>query len=172
MPQKPDDKFKEIAMSTLIFQINIKQWDKSQRCGQHLAERAAMTTQFAIKSIPEFFILDKPCIIDCHGLNKDRPLKKAMLSNGSVKLERFIISQREDQYILQYQAEQQEPLTIGNLNEGWIQAQYQWRYAIETNDEIYWQYEDLTLNAVCVEEYDENYFLNTTVHQEFCAPNP
>ncbi len=158
-------------MSTLIFQIHIKQWDKSQRSSQHQAERALLTTRFAIKNTPEFFILNKPCIIDCHGLNKDRTLKKAILVDGSVKLERFIISQLEGQHILQYQAEHQAPLTIGNLNEGWIQAQYQWRYPIETAGEIYWQYEELTLNAAYAGKYDEGYFLNTTVRQEFYAPD-
>lgn len=156
-------------MSTLIFQIHIKQWDKSQRSSQHVAQRAAMADRFAIEASPEFFILNQRCIIDGHGLSKNRPLKKAMLSDGSVKLERFIISEQDGQLILKYQGEQTEPLTIGNLNDGWFQAKYQWRYALEEANEIYWQYEEVILNAVCAKEYDADYFLNTPSQQVFCA---
>ena len=157
-------------MSTLIFQIHIKQWDKSQRTSQHEAQRAAMANRFAIKASAEFFILNQRCIIDCHGNSNNRPLKKAMLSDGSVKLNRFIISKQDGQAILKYQGEHTEPLVIGNLNKGWLQATYQWRYALEEANEIYWQYEEVTLNAVCAEEYDADYFLNTPPQREFCAP--
>ena len=157
-------------MSTLIFQIHIKSWDKSQRSSEHVAKRAAMANRFAIETSPEFFILNQSCIIDCHGHSKNRPLKKAMLSDGSVKLERFIISKQDGLAILKYQDEQTEPLVIGSLNKGWLQATYQWRYALEEANEIYWQYEEVTLNAVCIEEYDSHYFLNSQPQQEFFAP--
>ena len=166
-------------MSTLIFQVHIKQWDKSQRSAQDVAKREAMATRFAIISQPEFFILNQPCIIDEHNFAPNRILKKAMLSDGSVKLERFVISEQAGQTLLTYLHESQEsastaaPITIGNLNDGWIQAKYQWRYSVEQDNKIYWQYEEVTLNAVCVDEYDEKhhekYFLSLLPYQEFCA---
>ena len=157
-------------MSTLIFQIHIKQWDKSQRSPQQQAEREAMGSRFIIQGEPEFYILNKPCIIDLHHQTKSRPLKKAMLVDGSVKLERFIISEQDGHTVLKYQPENQPSHILGNLNDGWIQAKYQWRYAVEQGDKIFWQYEELTLNAACTSEHDAHYFLNNEPVQKYCAP--
>ncbi len=149
-------------MSTLIFQVHIKHWEKSQRSPAEVAARAAMPDRSVLTAKPEFLILSRPTIIDrCKGaLDKPgRELKTAMLADGSVKLERFIVSESEGRVMLAYGAEKQAPHVIGCLNDGWIQAKYQWRYAVEEGGQVYWLYEDVTLNAVCVEEYDADYFL-------------
>jgi len=154
-------------MSTLIFQIHIKQWEKSQRSPADVAARAAMSDRFSITAKPEFFILNKPAVIDrCEGALannqvSDRPLKTAILKDGSVKLERFVVSERDGQVILSYAQENQALAEVGCLNEGWVQAKYQWRYRVENDEHIYWQYEEVTLNAVCVEKVEADYFLTT-----------
>jgi len=154
-------------MSTLIFQIHIKQWEKSQRSPADVAVRAAMNNRFTITAKPEFFILNKPAIIDrCEGAldghqGSDRPLKTAIMKDGSVRLERFMVSERGGKIILSYAQENQTLAEVGCLNEGWIQAKYQWRYRVENDEHIYWQYEEVTLNAVCVEKVETDYFLET-----------
>jgi len=154
-------------MSTLIFQIHIKQWEKSQRSPADVAARAAMSDRFTITAKPEFFILNKSAIIDrCQGdvsghQGSDRPLKTAIMKDGSVRLERFMVSERGGKVILSYAQENQDLAEVGCLNEGWIQAKYQWRYRVENDEHIYWQYEEVTLNAVCVEKVETDYFLET-----------
>ena len=162
-------------MSTLIFQIHIKQWEKSQRSPADVAVRAAMNNRFTITAKPEFFILNKPAIIDrCEGAldghqGSDRPLKTAIMKDGSVRLERFIVSERDGQVILSYAQENQELAEVGCLNERWIQAKYQWRYRVENDEHIYWQYEEVTLNAVCVEKVEADYFLANAAKIEFSS---
>jgi len=162
-------------MSTLIFQIHIKQWEKSQRSPADVAVRAAMNNRFTITAKPEFFILNKPAIIDrCEGAldghqGSDRPLKTAIMKDGSVRLERFIVSERDGQVILSYAQENQELAEVGCLNERWIQAKYQWRYRVENDEHIYWQYEEVTLNAVCVEKVEADYFLANAATIEFSS---
>ena len=162
-------------MSTLIFQIHIKQWEKSQRSPADVAARAAMNDRFTITAKPEFFILNKPAIIDrCEGAldghqGSDRPLKTAIMKDGSVRLERFIVSERDGQVILSYAQENQELAEVGCLNERWIQAKYQWRYRVENDEHIYWQYEEVTLNAVCVEKVEADYFLANAATIEFSS---
>ena len=162
-------------MSTLIFQIQLKQWEKSQRSPADVAVRAAMSDRFTITAKPEFFILNKPAIIDrCEGAldghqGSDRPLKTAIMKDGSVRLERFIVSERDGKIILSYALENQAPMEVGGLNDGWVQAKYQWRYRVEKNEQIYWQYEEVTLNAVCVEEVEVDLFLTTAPQLTFSS---
>jgi len=162
-------------MSTLIFQIHIKQWEKSQRSPADVAARAAMNDRFTITAKPEFFILNKPAIIDrCEGAlgdhqGSDRALKTAIMKDGSVRLERFMVSERGGKNILSYALENQAPMEVGCLNDGWIQAKYQWRYRVEKNEQIYWQYEEVTLNAVCVKKVEVDYFLTTAPQLTFSS---
>jgi len=162
-------------MSTLIFQIQLKQWEKSQRSPADVAVRAAMSDRFTITAKPEFFILNKPAIIDrCEGAldghqGSGRALKTAIMKDGSVRLERFIVSERDGKIILSYALENQAPLEVGCLNNGWVQAKYQWRYRVEKDEQIYWQYEEVTLNAVCVEEVEVDLFLTTAPQLTFSS---
>jgi hypothetical protein len=54
-------------MSIFIFQITIKQWDKSQRSPEHVKKRAAIATQHSIFFPPAFYAFDNQCVIDQHG---------------------------------------------------------------------------------------------------------
>ncbi len=152
-------------MSTLIFQIHIKQWEKSQRSGEDVAARAALPDRFAIKAAPAFFVLNRPCVIDQYsdgnavGTDTSRPLKTALTKDGAITLERFRVSQKENRLMLAYDAGDAAPIDVGCLNDAWIQAHFNWRYAVERDGQMYWLYEEVSLNAVCVQTYDSDYFL-------------
>jgi hypothetical protein len=89
-----------------------------------------------------------------------------MLADGSIQLERFIIAKSSESSLLlniSYQAEDQEILKVASLTteSGWIQASYNWRYRMEKNDQIFWQYEELTLNVALMAALESNAFIDS-----------
>jgi hypothetical protein len=172
-------------MKTLVFQLFLKQWDKSQRSPEHQAVITKQSEAYPIASQPEFMLFDTPCVLDQHALdfttqplepitaehlsgkNAGRVIHKTLLNDGRAKLDRFIISNQNEQFLLFYEDEEGVITDIGPLNNGWLQAKYQWRYRIEKNQEIFWQYEEVTLNAALVEHYAEGFFLTDNPAQTF-----
>lgn len=160
-------------MNTLVFQISIKQWDKGQRSEADIAKRAALPDRHSIATQPAYFVLDRPCIIDQHG--DDIPtnvfpqgrVKKSLLPDGSITIDRFHISQTEGGLSLSYQGEKQDAVTIGLLDSGWIQARYSWRYKVKEGGMNYWLYEEFTLNAACIDDADPDYFLLSAPQKVF-----
>lgn len=164
-------------MNTLVFQIVLKQWDKSQRHDVFQAAIATAANVYPIQSKPEFMLFETPCVLDQQALDftiapleattaekisgkgAGRTIKQALLADGSAKLDRFIISRAGDVFHLSYEDEEGMVSDISKLENGWIQAKYQWRYRIEKNHEIFWQYEDVTLNAAFVEQVTSDIFL-------------
>ena len=173
-------------MQTLILQVAIKQWDKSQRSNEHIASRAAAPDYFMVVNKPEFLILDKQCLIDQHTIDFihspavinqcGRTLKKAMLADGSVKLDRFIIAKnsKSNELTLSYQKDKEAPLEIGSLSNGGVKAQYHWRHRVEKDNQIFWLYEEVTLNVALIDNFDKNthanVFLDSQVQTIFIAP--
>jgi hypothetical protein len=151
-------------MRTLIFQLYIKQWDKSERSTADVERRDNIDCSAPISEKPEFYILGQPCIIDrpvIEGLSSlnDRPIKKALFKDGRIQLENFIIHKDNAGIYLSYAEKDKPAVDIGNLSDGWIQARYQWRYAVERNEQIFWQYEEITLNAAWAEHYTKEHFV-------------
>lgn len=161
----------------LVFQITLKQWDKSQRSPEQQAVITKQSEAYPITSQPEFMLFDTPCVLDQHALdfttqplepitaehlsgkNAGRVIHKTLLNDGRAKLDRFIISNQSEQFLLFYEDEEGVITDIGPLNNGWLQAKYQWRYRIEKNNEIFWQYEEVTLNAALITEPNAHVFL-------------
>jgi hypothetical protein len=162
-------------MSTLVFQVVIKQWDKSLRSDNDAAARDSVASTYPIQAEPKFSVFDHPCIIDQHSIdfatdqpdkNINRLLKKKKLVDGSIQLERFILSKSPGNSQLlniSYQQEDKEIIDVGNLTteSGWLQAKYNWRYSVEKNNQIFWQYEELILNLALATTLENNYFLNS-----------
>ncbi|NVK40158.1 MAG: hypothetical protein HWE39_02875 [Oceanospirillaceae bacterium] len=164
-------------MHTLIFQIVFKQWDKSQRSPDCQAVISQTPNVYPVASQPQFMLFELPCVLEQHALDfidnlsddtqtervsgkqAGRVIKQAILSDGSAKLDRFIISKQDKHFQLSYEDEEGMVSDIGLLDNGWIQAQYQWRYRIEKNNEIFWQYEEVTLNAALIDEINFDVFL-------------
>jgi hypothetical protein len=153
-----------MVMRTLIFQLYIKQWDKGERSAENVEMRDNIDCFAPICEKPEFYILGQPCIIDrpvIKGLSSinDRPVNKALFKDGRIQLENFIIHKDNAGIYLTYAEKDKPAVHVGNLSDGWIQARYQWRYAVERNEQIFWQYEEITLNAAWAEHYTKEYFV-------------
>jgi len=155
------------AMSVFVFQIVIKQWDKGQVSSEHTAARAAIPVRYPVITKPAYYVLGKPCIVDQHGddistnLFKNGRIKYGILSDGRIRFDRFQVCGKGDADVLEYVSEGKGCQTIGTLNKGWIQCQYSWRYSVEEAGMRYWMYEEVTLNAVCLDEFDPEHFLKT-----------
>ena len=154
-------------MSLLIFQVLIKQWDKSQRSPSHVTARAAIPNRYTIAAEPAYYVLNKACIIDQHG--DDIPtsvfetgrIKTTVLPDGCIRFDRFQVCGDTEGDVLEYLAKGSNPKIVGSLNLGWIQCQYNWRYGVEEGGQNYWMYEEVTLNAACADQFDVDYFLKT-----------
>jgi hypothetical protein len=164
-------------MATLIFQVHLLQWHKGQRSAADESARAAASSRFAIAQQPQYLVLNTPCLIDQHGddiatnIYPNGRINTALLKDGSIRLDRFIIAKEGDRKTIRYASRGQLPTVIGTLNNGWVEARYQHRYAVEKDDEIFWLYEQLTLNAACVDDYDSDYFLSHQPAVQFLAPS-
>ena len=154
-------------MSLLVFQVVIKQWDKSQRSVTDVAARATLPSRYTIDSQPAYFVLNKACIIDLHGddlptsVFKNGRIKTAMLPDGCIGFDRFQLCSSKGVDVLAYLPKAGSQQIIGPLDQGWIQCRYHWRYAVEEGGQNYWMYEELILNAACLQEFDASYFLHT-----------
>lgn len=154
-------------MATLIFQVQVRQWEKNQHTLAAETARKTLANEYVIHSQPQYVIFDTPCIIDQHGealpskVFSTGRVKTALLKDGSVTLDRFHISQQDEQMVVSYQPDNQSAQLIGNLKEGWIQGRYRWRYRDEMNGEIFWRYEEFILNAGYAESPSVSFFINT-----------
>jgi hypothetical protein len=172
-------------MSLFIFQITIKQWDKGQNKPSHASTRANMPSVFPISSKPSFNVFNTPCILQQHGddiatnvFSKGR-IRASLVSTDRIMFDRFQIVKGSTGPVLEFlnsggsfakgeslaNAEngvnQDKSVVLGPLNDHWIQARYTWRYPVLEDNQIYWMYEEVTLNAMCAEVLDEKCFLNT-----------
>jgi len=147
----------------LVLQIVTKQWDKSQRTAAHVLERANIPNRYPIIFPPAFHEFNKQCVIDQHGDDvQGGRLKYAQLADGKIKFDRFQLS-LEDKVIAYLGATQPDKASnvIGSLNNQWAQCRYADRYSIFEGGFYYWLYEEVTLNAICIDEFNDNVFIDT-----------
>jgi hypothetical protein len=148
-------------MSTLVLQIIIKQWDKSQRTKEHVEQRAEIPDQYPIVFPPAFYVFNNQCVIDQHGddLLGDR-VSYSQGDNGKIRFDRFQVCL--DSKVLEYLGESgNDRREIGSLDNQWIQCQYDWRYSVYEGGFYYWLYEEISLNLISISTLDENVFLNS-----------
>ena len=147
-------------MSVLVLQIIIKQWDKSQRTAEHEKLRANIPDRYPLTFPPAVYVLDQYCVIDQHGDDiQGNRVKYFKDDDGQIKLDRFQID--ADHNLAYYGSQtQQSSLRIGSLKNQWIQCKYNCRYSVFESDQFYWLYEEVTLNAICVDKFNEDIFLN------------
>ncbi len=148
-------------MSVLILQIIIKQWDKSQRTAEHEALRANIPDKYALTSESAVYVFDKHCVIDQQGDDiQGNRLKYFKDAEGQIIFDRFQIN--SDNMISYLGAQSaQAPICIGSLDKQWIQCKYNGRYSIFESELFYWLYEEVTVNAICIDEFNENVFLKS-----------
>ncbi|WP_333873233.1 hypothetical protein [Methylobacter sp.] len=146
----------------LVLQIVIKQWDKSQRTAAHILERANIPDRYPIIFPLAFYNFNKQCVIDRHGDDvQGGRLKYTQLADGKIQFDRFQLS-LENKVIAYFGATQPDKAlhAIGSLDNQWIQCKYTDRYSVFESDFYYWLYEEVTLNAICVSEFNQNIFMN------------
>ena len=152
-------------MSLFIFQIILKQWDKGQNTPTHQTARAAIPNVYVVNTKPTFKIFNHPCILEQHGddiptnIYSNGRIKTSVLSDDRMMFDRFQIINTANGFDLEYLMKGNKNKLLGQLNNHWIQAQYQWRYSVIEAKQLYWMYEKVTLNAVCLQEFDAEYFL-------------
>jgi len=147
----------------LVLQIIIKQWDKSQRAAAHVLARANIPDRYPIIFPPAFYDFNKQCVIDQHGDNvQGGRLKYAQLADGKIQFDRFQLSLADKviEYVGQTQSDTASRV-IGSLNNQWVQCKHTDRYSVFESDFYYWLYEEVTLNAICISEFNENVFMDT-----------
>ena len=148
-------------MSLLILQIVIKQWDKSQRTEAHDRLRATIPDRYPIIFPPAFYIFDKQCVIDQQGDDiQGGRASYSKQANGTIKFDRFIVNLGNEVITYNGAKSVEAPRIIGSLDNQWIQCKYNCRYSIFKSDRYYWLYEEVTLNAICSDKFNENVFLN------------
>ena len=148
-------------MRLLILQIVIKQWDKSQRTEAHERLRAAIPDQFPIIFPPAFYVFDKQCVIDQHGDDiQGGRVKYTKVADQIIKFDRFQID-LDDKVMAYVGAKSGEfPRMMGSLNNQWIPCKNNCRYSIFEFDQYYWLYEEVTVNAICLNILNEKVFLS------------
>ena len=143
----------------LILQIIITQWDKSQLTETDVLQRATLPDSYPIVLKESSCHFNQQCIIDQHGGNRQTGrIKYIQLGDGKIKFDRFFMSL--DDQVLAY-AGAAKSSVVGTLHNRWLQCKYTDRYSIFEGGFYYWLYEQVTLNAICLDEFDENIFIHT-----------
>ncbi|MEY3785913.1 MAG: hypothetical protein RLZ75_118 [Pseudomonadota bacterium] len=147
----------------LILQIIITQWDKSQITKTDILQRAAIPDSYPIVFPSAFYDFNKKCIIDQHGDNRQKGrIKYIRLAEGKIKFDRFLLNLDEQTLAYVGAVKSNQPLNVvGNVYNQWLQCKYTDRYSVFEGGFYYWLYEQVTLNVICLDEFDENIFINT-----------
>ena len=130
-------------MSLFIFQITIKQWDKGQNTPVHQTARAAIPNVYAVNTKPAFRVFNHPCILEQHGddiptnIYSDGRIKTSVLSDDRVMFDRFQIINGDNGFELEYLIQGNKSKSLGQLNNHWIQARYQWRYSVIETKQLF-----------------------------------
>ena len=148
-------------MSILVIQLIIKQWDKSQRTQEHIAQRADIPDRYAISFPPAVAAFNNQCVIDQHGddLLGNR-VNFSQGEDGQVIFDRFEVCLKNK--VIKYQEESGNNLqTIKVLDKQWIKCSYNWRYSVFEGGFYYWLYEEITFNISIQDTLNKDIFLNS-----------
>ncbi|SJM89635.1 conserved hypothetical protein [Crenothrix polyspora] len=158
-------------MSLIILQIIIKQWDKSQRTPAHVLQRAAIANQQPIYVPPAVYVLDNRCVIDQHGDDiQGGRVKYPKVVDRAISFDRFRINLDNKNLAYCGSKANEAPITLGSINNQWIQCKYNGRYSVFESELYYWLYEEVTLNTIWLDQFDDSVFLNTEpviVYEDF-----
>ncbi len=155
-------------MKQLILQIILRQWDKSQRSEQDTQARNALSNCYPVIIPPAKTLFDDQVIIDQHGDNLLANRLQYQLLDNDLLIDRFRfnLTARTVEFKTKLTAEA-APVQLTKLTDGWQQFQYHWRYRVEYNEQIFWLYETVILNAACSEDYDETVFVKSSPINQF-----
>ena len=130
---------------TIIIQLIIRQWDKGQRTPEEVAEREALPIAYPISIPPAQRIEDHDCIIDFHGDDRIGDRHKWRVTKDNIlEIDEFAIDLTDK--TLRYLSKSH------TLQDNLVCIRYTWRYGVTHNGKHYWLYENITLNAISVDE--------------------
>jgi hypothetical protein len=142
-------------------QIVIKQWDKAQQTATHISQRANSPDRYPILFPPAFYVLDKLCIIDQHeGDLHGRRIKWNQPVDDIIKFDRFELDLKNKVITHFDEAKPDNTAHFMDLiDKQWVQCKYTHRYSVFEGDFYYWLYEEVTLNAIEIDVFDEHIFI-------------
>lgn len=147
-------------MSLIVFQIVVKQWDKSQRSEADALTRNQIPDRYDIHFPPALLACNNRVLIDPHGDDRQKKrLRCPEWIDDTLIFDRFVLSTTD--WVLKYLETKRPTVDIGVLTESWIQCRYSWRYRVFEGGQFYWLYEEVTLNAACLPELDAQIFLRS-----------
>jgi hypothetical protein len=152
-------------MSILVIQIIIKQWDKSQQSAQHIEQRAQLANRYPIIFPVASFKLNQECVFDIHGddLQGNR-IVWSQPSDDIIQFDRFQVSIRNKSLsYLSASLPQREIAyrTLGSIDNKVIQCKYDWRYSVDHGGFYFWLYEEIIVNTMYTDSFDENLFMGS-----------
>lgn len=155
-------------MNQLILQIIIRQWDKSQRSEQAMLARSALPDRYPVKMPPAKLLFDDLIIIDQHGddLLANRLQYQRLENDLLIDRFRFNLINRTVEFKKKLTAGT-PPVQLTEITDGWQQFHYQWRYRVEHQEQLFWLYESVILNAACSADFDEQLFVKSLPEQRF-----
>lgn len=139
-------------MTALVLQFVIKQWDKGQQTEAHLQARQALADRYSVISPPAISLDNDRILLDQQGDDRlANRLQYQLDQNQSLLIDRFhfCLTNRtvEFKHKLQPSA---TPILLTQLDidGGWTQFHYEWRYRVNEGGFIYWLYEAIIVNAL------------------------
>lgn len=130
--------------------------------------RNALPNRYPIKIPPAKSLFNGEIIIDQHGDDLLANRLQYQLVDNYFLIDRFRFNLTTQ--IVEFKTKlnaDATPIQLPKDTTGWQQYQYQWRYRIEYNQQIFWLYESVILNAAYSESFDEELFLKTQPDQQF-----
>ncbi len=146
-----------------VFQIIIKQWDKSGQTPEHQVARSQRPSSLPLDRNNAFYAFNQQCVIDRHGDNvMANPIALRQLDENTVQIDKFRLSLSEK--VLEYVGDAESRI-LACLDDNIIRCQYQWRYRVYEGGYYYWLYEQVTLNATYIANLDEFIFIDNEPKQ-------
>lgn len=154
-------------MKQLILQVIIRQWDKSEMTGQVAQARSALPNGYPVNIPPAKLLFEDRVIIDQHVDDLLGNRLQYQLVDNFLLIDRFRfdLTTQSVEFKSKLTADV-EPVQLTKMTEGWQQFQYQWRYRVEYNKQIFWLYESVVLNVAYSNYFDENIFVNNLPNQQ------
>lgn len=149
----------------LIVQTFLTQWDKSQRSEADIRARLSQPHRALVDIASANRVDSERIVLDTHGEPEQKSRIQFHLDNDDFYVDRFHFSLSDK--TLEYKTVQASPKLISGFNKGWVQCRYNWRRRVEQNGYIFWLYEDITLNACFVEEFQQDVFMNEAAEHVF-----
>ncbi len=155
-------------MNKLILQFIIRQWDKSQRSEQAIQARSALPDRYPVKIPPAESLFEERVIIDQHGDDLLGNRLQYQRVDNTLLMDRFRFDLNAQ--TVEFKARlitAARPTQLAKIDKGWQQFHYQWRYRVEHNEQIFWLYESVILNAAYSARFADDLFVKKPPDQQF-----